>query len=95
MLSPNSDYASSASDANGQASNTGTATENSTQGVTANGNGTNTVDGYQGVPADLIMRYREAIINVDLMIINELEECFMGIWDTGDVYSDNDGILYS
>jgi hypothetical protein len=92
MLSPDSDYASSASDVNGQASNTGTSTENSTQDAT--GNATNTVDGYQGIPADLIMRYREAIINVDLMIINELAECFMQVWDNGDAYSNNYGWMY-
>lgn len=28
----------------------------------------------------LIMEYRDSLINVDLLVIKELENCFMGIW---------------
>lgn len=30
--------------------------------------------------AELILKFRETIINIDLMIINELEDLFMGLW---------------
>lgn len=94
MLSPDSDYASAATDSNSTGDTTTTGTEASTNDVTATGNSTNTVSGYQAIPADLILRYREAIVNVDLMIINELDECFMQVWDNGDEYSNPYERLY-
>ena len=37
--------------------------------------------GRKGVsPADLIMKYRESLINVDMMVIDELEKLFMGVY---------------
>lgn len=30
--------------------------------------------------SELILKFRETIINIDLMIINELEDLFMGLW---------------
>lgn len=53
-----------------------------------------TTKGYQGVPAALIQEYRRAIINVDLMIVDELNELFMSIFDTSDSYTNNNGIGY-
>lgn len=42
-----------------------------------------TVTGKQGTQSysSMIMEYRESLINIDMMIINELEELFMGIWE--------------
>lgn len=42
-----------------------------------------TVRGKQGTQSysSMIMEYRESLINIDMMIINELEELFMGIWE--------------
>jgi hypothetical protein len=54
---------------------------------------TNTRDtdtlGYNGIPADLINAYRESIINVVMLIINELNELFMTVWENGDDQSLN------
>lgn len=37
--------------------------------------------GYNGyLPSDLIKKFREAILNIDLMIIDELEPLFMQLW---------------
>lgn len=37
--------------------------------------------GYEGVSAsDLLMKYRETFLNIDLMIINDLEDLFMQLW---------------
>lgn len=37
--------------------------------------------GYQGyVPSELLKKYREVILNIDLMVINELEPLFMQLW---------------
>lgn len=86
ILSGNKDYASSASDTNGDTTSDTTSREE--------GSSTNTVDnvneslttGYTGIASDLLMRYRAAILNVDVMILDALEELFMSVWDTGDEY---------
>lgn len=36
--------------------------------------------GHNTAPAELVMKFRESLINVDMMIINELDSLFMGIW---------------
>lgn len=47
------------------------------------------VTGYQGSVSQLVMAYRQTIINIDMMIVNELETLFMGIWNSGDAYFNN------
>lgn len=44
----------------------------------------NSSSGRQVDAMSLIQRYREMIVNVDLDIINDLSDCFMGIWSNGD-----------
>lgn len=90
MLSGDEDYADSASDSNSSNSTTGsgTNTNNETRSDTATGNTVTT--GYQGSPSDLLMRYRQTFINPDMMVINELEELFMQIWDNGDSFANHD-----
>ena len=40
-----------------------------------------TVKGYSGTSAsDLIMKYRETFLNIDMMVIKELEPIFFGLW---------------
>lgn len=41
-----------------------------------------TVKGKQGTGtySEMVMKYREAIINVDMMIIDEFKDLFMGLW---------------
>lgn len=39
------------------------------------------ITGWDGVsPNDLILKWRETLINIDLMIIQELEDCFLGVY---------------
>lgn len=91
QLSGNADYATSASDSNSQNNSNGTSNQDTTNDVITD----STTKGYQGVAADLLMRYRESLLNIDVMVINELEELFMLVWDNGDEYSDDAGsILY-
>jgi hypothetical protein len=87
MLNGSGDYATSAADVNGTTTNTSNASQDSTSNVNSTADGDTTVTGYQGLASDLIMRYRESLLNIDLMIINELEELFMLVWDTGDTYA--------
>lgn len=80
----NADYATSgaASQAksDSDADTTGSNTANGTN--TANGNSTTT--GFQGSAADLLTKFRATIINIDLAILNDLNQLFMGVWDNGD-----------
>ena len=71
---------------------TDTTTDN-TANVTTNNNTTinniedyiETVTGKQGTQsyASMIMEYRESLINIDMMIINDLSDLFLGIWEVG------------
>lgn len=66
-----------------------TANSNGTVNSTENGNGSvNTTDQYidritgydNRVPSELLLKYRETFLNIDMMIIDELEELFMQLW---------------
>lgn len=90
-LSPDEDYASSAVDGNGTTSSTSvgheenTSTQLATDTATedAEQNSDSRTTGYQGVPSDILMRYRESILNIDTMILADLDELFMSVWDNG------------
>lgn len=72
--------------------NTDTTTDNTTN-VTTNNNTTinnvedyiETVQGKQGTQSysSMIMEYRESLINIDMMIINDISDLFLGIWEVG------------
>lgn len=55
---------------------TGTSNTNSTE------NYIETVTGKQGTESysTLLLKYRDTLINIDMMIINEFSELFMGLW---------------
>jgi hypothetical protein len=86
LLSGDQDYASSMSDANSK----GTATSNSSsdQTVTNKETGNTEMSGFSGHQAELIYRMRRTLVNVDMLVIRELEELFMLVWDNGDEYTD-------
>lgn len=50
--------------------------------VKANGEGTSahTIEGYRHAPAEILMKYREAFLNIDLDIVNRCEEVFFKLW---------------
>ena len=39
----------------------------------------------------MLMAYRESFLNIDLAIINELTDLFMGIWNIAEDYAWNGG----
>lgn len=87
MLSGNEDYASSASDTTtDQVSDSNASNESNSESSTSATSESET-KGYQALPANLLMQFRETIINVDLMVIAELEDCFMLVWDNNDSYT--------
>lgn len=93
MLSGDGDYATGAADSRTDSTGHAANEETNTASIDANANSSTDITGYQGLASDLIMRYRESIINVDRMIINELNDLFMLIWDTADEYMTHRGIL--
>lgn len=42
-----------------------------------------TQTGWQGSQADLLLRYRETFLNIDVMVIDSLQKLFMGVWSNG------------
>lgn len=84
QLSEDEDYATSGTDANAatQSNNNGQGQSNSSNNSQNNGNSRTT--GFQGSAADLLLKYRATLLNVDMMIIGELNELFMGVYSNGD-----------
>lgn len=86
-LSPDEDYASSAADSVGHSETTGSGGVNASETGEATGTVNRALKGSQGHAPQLIMQYRAALLNIDLMVIADLSPCFMGIWDNGDAFS--------
>lgn len=86
MLSGNGDYASGAADTTSKSKATGTGTDESSSSNTQQNSGESRTTGYQGSPSSLIMDYRRSLMNIDLLVIDDLSDLFMGVWDNGDNY---------
>lgn len=86
QLADNNDYASAAADSASDSNVSGTAEETS-ESKTTNQSYSRT-KGVQGSQADMLMRFRESFLNIDVMIIAELQDCFMSIWNTNDSYTE-------
>ncbi len=109
-LSENGDYATSMQDSVSDSRASGQATENNrttgegserstTTGNESRGERTeqaseNSTDGYSGHAPELIFAARQALVNVDLMIINELRDLFMLIWSNNDTFTNSNRLGY-
>jgi hypothetical protein len=97
-LSPDEDYASSGADSTNLTDATGDGVSHSTDetvvhatgGNTANGESNHHATGRQGTGASLLMEYRVSLLNIDMMVINDLVNLFMGVWQTSDSYSQSE-----
>lgn len=82
MLSGNGDYATGAADSTSltgvKSSSDSSGSQTSTS--SSDGTGTNTQEGFSGSMASLIQAHRDAIINIDMMVIAQLEPLFMYVW---------------
>lgn len=95
MLNNSGDYASAATDSTSQSGSDVSTSDNSTaeQGTAEHGTSSAEQDaesrttGYQGVPSAIMAAYRESLINIDLMVIGELDDLFMLVFDNQDDYS--------
>lgn len=91
-LAGNADYATSATDSN--STSTGTSSTDGTEGRTSTTTASADTSGYQEHTIVMLQRVRSAILNIDMMVINELNELFMGIWDNGDEFTRRSGLGY-
>lgn len=94
MLAGNKDYATSGADSNSQTKTTGSVSEDSSAESNAVTESDSRTSGYQGNPAQLLQAYRAAILNVDMLVIAELDELFMMVWNNGDSYTETKGRFY-
>jgi len=92
QLQGNADYATSATDVSSVSTNAANGTQSGSETQTTEQDTTSETTGYQGAASDLIMRYRESLLNIDMLVIGQLEDCFMQVWDNGDEYTN--GRLY-
>lgn len=90
MLSATQDYATTAADSVSESLTTASATDESHGSNSGERNSLSdsesTTSGHQSPIASLIMAYRETLVNVDLLVINELADLFMTVWNNGDEY---------
>ena len=93
-LAGSEDYATSATDSKasqtGHTGTTGSSEHTGTSGSTSDASSASrgVTKGYAGVSgSELVARYRDSVINVDLMVLDALSPLFMGIWNNGDTYT--------
>lgn len=87
QLAENQDYATAIQDNVSDTTANSKATEDSSN--TQHGVNDNTQEGYQGHAPELILRARQALVNVDMMVIDDLKELFMLIWQNDDSFTQN------
>ena len=82
-LANNGDYATSAADSISRtmAGSTGSAESSGGQSGTAATTSTSESEGFSGSMASLIQAHRDAIVNIDMMVVAQLEPLFMMVWD--------------
>lgn len=88
QLSDIEDYATTLTDSNSDTTSASNQKDLTTSDGEATSNGESSTTGYQGSASALLAAFRANIVNVDLLIVDELAECFMSVWDTGDSYSE-------
>lgn len=93
MLAGKKDYATGAADAISKTGNESKAEEKTASNTKDKSESTSETTGYQGLPADMLMAFRATIINVDLLILEDLAELFMTVWNNGDEYTRRGGIF--
>ena len=86
QLANNGNYASSAQDANSSSvtDNSGTGSASSKSNSTSINKTATNISGRNLPGGELIKSFRSAMLNVDMMVINDLENCFMQVWTNGD-----------
>jgi hypothetical protein len=90
MLSGSGDYADSGTDSTAGGKVAATGNENSASQSINSDTGTNEnigqnrTLGMSGNQAELIMAQRATFMNINMLILANLDDCFMGVWSNGD-----------
>lgn len=87
MLNGSEDYATSASDTASNSNNEAQGRDSQTGTARGADSGRTTTKGYTMPESELLMRYRQTFLNVDLEVIESLNQFFMFVNSTGDSYS--------
>lgn len=87
QLAGNADYATSGTDATSRSEADAVAEDRNVSDTESQSDSETTMTGYQGVASELLIRYRETLINIDDMVIQELSPLFMQVWNNGDAYT--------
>lgn len=87
MLSGNKDYADAAADTNTKGDSDSTANETTKSDSDTTQSNDSHVTGFQGSQAELLNVFRSTFLNIDSMVISDLDELFMQVWDTNDTYT--------
>lgn len=94
LLRPDGDYATSGADVISQSEGDGTGSESSESSNATTSENESTTSGYQGLSTELIIRYRESFLNIDMDVIASLEELFMSIYGNSDEFNEHYGRIY-
>ena len=88
-LAGNADYATSAVDSVSDSAVDSTSNQDTESSANTESNTDTRVSGYQGISSNLIVAYRNSLINIDTMILDDLKDCFMLLHNNGDSYTPN------
>ena len=86
VLSGNGDYATSGNDLNSTSEIDALGEVTSESNNNSESTSDSRVTGFQGIASDLVTRYRNSLLNIDTMILADLEDCFMLLFNNGDEY---------
>ena len=89
QLRSNGEYMTSAAQADSDSDSETSSDEQSTSTVEAAGQGSSTVTGRQGAATDLIKAFRDNLLSIDQMVIDEISDLFMGVWSTGQAFTNS------
>ena len=90
VLSGSKDYATSAAGSESHSNVIGSGQETANTNTDSTQMSDSTTTGYQGSASQLLSAFRDTLLNIDLMVIQDLEELFMSVWDNGDSYTNNE-----
>lgn len=79
-LKPDGHYASAGTDGKSASTTTSTASDEASARERNESEGSSRTVGYAGSPAALVQAYRESILNVDELVVEELEPLFFMLW---------------
>lgn len=87
MLNASEDYATAAADANSKNAGRSSATDAQSGKASTKDVGKSSTTGYSIPATELLIRYRQTFLNVDMDVINDLNEMFMFTYTSGDAYT--------